>query len=348
MIQKISVEPYQVKKYSCIPLPAQGMLGGFPLLSIDCDSYIVGLDLQSGLNFDPEGGRHCVAIGKGCSISESVTFIIDLTHDYRSVYQGALSHLKDIAPVQKPPAKIPLKGSIIIQNDVWIAHGATVMGGVTLHNGCIVAANAVVTKDVPPYAIVGGNPAKILRYRFSEDIINSLQKIAWWNWSAELCAERRDDFLLPAEDFVEKYLLTSDTYIKMSEMTKASPPPVSQNLERVLFIPDFSEPYPLYPKIFGQYFSKNRLNQELIIYVPERESTPKNLKILEEILSRYENVDCLVTVQSGEDLDEHGLFGYADSFITTRCRETVARTCLADLYNTKLIHGTDEPLFRTY
>jgi acetyltransferase-like isoleucine patch superfamily enzyme len=74
------------------------------------------------------------------------------------------------------------KGPIIIGNDVWIATGSTVLSGVTIGNGAVVAANSVVTSDVPPYAVVGGSPAKILKYRFTPDIIAVLQEIEWWNW----------------------------------------------------------------------------------------------------------------------------------------------------------------------
>ena len=68
---------------------------------------------------------------------------------------------------------------VFIGDDVWIGEKAMVMGGVTIHNGAIIAAGAIVTKDVPPYAIVGGVPAKIIRYRFPNDIITQLEKINW-------------------------------------------------------------------------------------------------------------------------------------------------------------------------
>lgn len=73
------------------------------------------------------------------------------------------------------------KGDITIKNDVWIGYGCTVMGGVTIGNGSVLAARAVVTKDVPDYSIVGGNPARILKYRFDEQMIAMLLDMAWWN-----------------------------------------------------------------------------------------------------------------------------------------------------------------------
>ena len=81
------------------------------------------------------------------------------------------------------------KGNIVIGNDVWIGFEAVVMQGVTIGDGAIVGARAVVTKDVPPYSIVGGVPAKPIRKRFSEEIISRLLKIKWWEWPDEKIKE---------------------------------------------------------------------------------------------------------------------------------------------------------------
>lgn len=77
------------------------------------------------------------------------------------------------------------KGDIIIGNDVWIGYEAVILAGVTIGGGAIIGTCAVVTKDVPPYTIVGGVPAKQIRKRFSDDIISKLLEIQWWNWSKE-------------------------------------------------------------------------------------------------------------------------------------------------------------------
>ena len=76
------------------------------------------------------------------------------------------------------------KGDIIIGNDVWIGYEAVIMAGVTIGDGAIIATRAVVTKDVPPYTIVGGVPAKIIRKRFDDATIERLEKLRWWDWDA--------------------------------------------------------------------------------------------------------------------------------------------------------------------
>ena len=77
------------------------------------------------------------------------------------------------------------KGDIIIGNDVWIGYEAVIMAGVHIGDGAVIAARAVVTKDVPPYTIVGGTPARKIRMRFEEETIAKLQQIQWWNWPVE-------------------------------------------------------------------------------------------------------------------------------------------------------------------
>ena len=83
---------------------------------------------------------------------------------------------------------------VIIGNDVWIGHGVTVLPRVTIGDGAVLAAGAVVTKDVPPYTIVGGVPARPIRERFPRQIAERLRRIAWWDWPFELIMERLADF----------------------------------------------------------------------------------------------------------------------------------------------------------
>lgn len=80
------------------------------------------------------------------------------------------------------------KGDIVIGNDVWIGYEAVILAGVTIGDGAIIGTHAVVTKDVPPYTIVGGVPAKSIKKRFSEETISTLLEIQWWNWSKERIA----------------------------------------------------------------------------------------------------------------------------------------------------------------
>lgn len=93
---------------------------------------------------------------------------------------------------------------VIIGNDVWIGHGSVILPGVKIGNGAIIGSLSVVTKDVPPYTIVAGNPAKIIRRRFSEDIAKALEKTEWWNWPHKVLKERLEDFK-DVRKFLYKY-----------------------------------------------------------------------------------------------------------------------------------------------
>ncbi|MEL6819537.1 MAG: DapH/DapD/GlmU-related protein [Pseudomonadota bacterium] len=95
---------------------------------------------------------------------------------------------------------------VLIGHDVWIGHGATIMPGVIIGNGSVVASGAVVTKDVEPYTIVGGVPAKPIKRRLSEDLVARMEMLAWWDWSHDQLRAALDDFrALNAADFIAKY-----------------------------------------------------------------------------------------------------------------------------------------------
>lgn len=141
------------------------------------------------------------SIGRYCSIASNVKVISD-THPssvfvstspmfFSTLKQTGSSYVKNT----KFNEHLSIDGrNAIIGNDVWIGEGVTIKGGVRIGDGAILAMNSCITKDVPPYAIVGGVPAKIIRYRFSEDKIKRLLSINWWNKSEEWIQEHVDLF----------------------------------------------------------------------------------------------------------------------------------------------------------
>ncbi|CZT37350.1 Acetyltransferase (isoleucine patch superfamily) [Rhizobium sp. 9140] len=124
-----------------------------------------------------------LSIGRFCSIAHNTTLILgNHRTDLASTYPfRTLSGFWPGAERGLPDHETRANG-IVIGNDVWLGANCTVLPGVTIGDGAIVAASAVVTKDVPPYAIVAGNPARLKRYRFNGDTIMKLRRIAWWNW----------------------------------------------------------------------------------------------------------------------------------------------------------------------
>lgn len=126
-------------------------------------------------------------IGKFCALSRRIKFIMNGANHKMSGFSTFPFELfgEDWQRVMPPAGGYPYKGDTIIGNDVWIGYEAVIMPGVTIGDGAIVAAKSVVTKDVLPYSVVGGNPARVIRQRFPDEIIQALLEIAWWNWDIE-------------------------------------------------------------------------------------------------------------------------------------------------------------------
>lgn len=125
--------------------------------------------------------QHPITVGSFCSIARG-TAVQEHNHNLKSI---TTYFIKYRVFKEEYGTDVISKGPITIGNDVWIGTQCVILTGVTIGNGAVVAANSVVSMDVPPYAIVGGSPAKILGYRFSEEIIEHLQKLSWWNWPTE-------------------------------------------------------------------------------------------------------------------------------------------------------------------
>lgn len=152
-------------------------------------------------HFDFIGDR--LVIGKFCSIAAETKFLMNggnhhatwgTTYPFPIFGHGWESAM---------PGSWPNKGDTRVGNDVWIGYGSTIMPGVTIGDGAIIASCSVVTKDVPPYAVVGGNPAQVIRRRFDDATIARLLELRWWDWDIgtitqrlpELCSENVEALL---------------------------------------------------------------------------------------------------------------------------------------------------------
>ena len=127
-------------------------------------------------------------IGKFCSIACGAKFLFNsANHTVKSLttYPFPIFFEEWGLDVRDITTAWDNKGDIVIGNDVWIGYEAVIMSGVTIGDGAIIGTRAVVTKDVPPYTIVGGVPAKQIRKRFSEETISELLKLKWWDWTFE-------------------------------------------------------------------------------------------------------------------------------------------------------------------
>ncbi len=133
------------------------------------------------------------SIGKFCSISWGCT-IGPEDHDYKRVTSHSFLYSTKAFTLVDRKRYSPFERVCAIGNDVWIGCNATVLRGVTIGDGAVIGANSLVNKDVPPYAIVAGSPAKIVKYRFDPEVIERMLRLKWWDLPAELIGRHADLF----------------------------------------------------------------------------------------------------------------------------------------------------------
>lgn len=136
---------------------------------------------EPNISYPNAGGLH---VGAFCSLAPHANFVLGGNHraDWVSTYP--FPNFREHFPTAygKTPTS---KGQIVLGNDVWIGNFSYILSGVTIGDGAVIGACAVVAKDVPPYAVVVGNPGRIVKYRFTEEQIAALLRIRWWDWEKE-------------------------------------------------------------------------------------------------------------------------------------------------------------------
>lgn len=141
-------------------------------------------------------------IGSFCSIASGtkiglMNHPLDFVSTHPFLYYKSRNFIENDKSIDQKP-------SPVIEDDVWIGSNVVILPGVTIHRGSVIAAGAVVTKDVPPYSIVGGIPAKLVKYRFDEEIRNKLLKINWSNWEDKKIIKNIEYFYNPVS-FIERF-----------------------------------------------------------------------------------------------------------------------------------------------
>ena len=173
-------------------------------------------------HFDFTGDR--LVIGKFCALATNTKFIMNGGNhrtDGLSTYPFMIFS-GDWAGRFPEEQDFPIKGDTIVGHDVWLGYNATVMPGITIGDGAIVASESVVSSNVPPYAIVGGNPAKIIRMRYADDVIDRLLKIRWWDWDIQKITRYLPLISRPASDGMEVVKQLEDALEDVAANSSAS------------------------------------------------------------------------------------------------------------------------------
>lgn len=332
-----------VKQLSRLTYSQSGGAGlkDFPVLVLDRYSGITGLTIWAGAgeNNSKPGECYSAYIGAFCPISNQIMFLADVDHDYVSVSMSG-----------QVPALIPVsykkrrKGSIIIQNDVWIGYGVTILSGVMVHNGAVIAANSTVTKDVPPYAIVAGNPARVIKYRFDAETIERLQRIQWWYWDEKTIKERRAWFQHSPEEFAKRFdVPQTDRGGPCKRFSDAQLEGIPRESLYLVFA-DLDDPYSMLLKIIKEFSLAHTKDDWLVVALTKDSDIEPTIQKIYEFAEGIDS-ECGLYVRLCKKEEIPALISSCETLITSRVMELVRYTCIADLAGTKITSGVDIPIF---
>ncbi len=287
----------------------------FPYFFAGRGTYASSLRVFSMIMGDAVDDVHFFQSGRYTSIGINDQVMFNMDHDFDAVFQGVIPDFADEGAktfrsrVGQSERTLKQKGMVILGNDVWIGNDVTILPGVVIGNGAIIGAGSVVTKDVPAYAVYAGNPAKLIRYRFPEHIINGLQKISWWNFKKEELVAAKDDMLDGVDSFVAKYepLATFCDYKGeyLPTLSGHSAPVM------VLFLDIFSD-FPVFSRVIEQFVSEFKdQSAELILVYHNTEAEQKAVEVIAQTMEQLP-YDVLFSLVMSDEAEEEEVISEAD------------------------------------
>lgn len=313
----------------------------FVLATLNSMSYIISADLHYNSCV-----KSNILIGKYTMIAHDVVFEIGQNHALHEVTAYPFDHVLKMENMFLHRAPFNQQ-QLIIGNDVWIGSGVRFVKAVKVGNGAIIGGGAVVTKDVPPYAIVGGNPARILRYRFDAATIQKLQYIKWWNWPLAVIRERYGLLKDPAE-FV-------DTFFSPRLLAPLDTPVTRQLQEKkeagctlIYFVPDLASDDAVWRNVISQYLDAYTADDAVMLLV-EISSAPEgddSLCELQAMVRERLGHPEVVYLKNRSAFSMEAIQN-ADYYVTTK--EGVATECIdyLDNYGGSVLIGTAYDVFGT-
>lgn len=277
-----------------------------------------------------------ILIGRYASLGRNITFDME---DRASRASAAAYPFSFWSP--SPAEDVPERRQIIIGNDVRIESNVIFRGGITVGNGAIVRAGAVLMEDVPPYAVVEGNPAHVAGYRFDVDTIRQLQRIKWWNWPEEdirknihILADNVDAFLMKFQPPVHE--ISDETVETLREFKE-------QGYRVYYFVPDIDSPEGIWRKVIRTYLSAYTANDKtaLLLGLSEENAEAVTAKIQPLMNTMGENAPLILThIWDEEHLGR--IFSYVDDLITTK--DGISSVCVdyASHENVRVSYGCDD------
>lgn len=296
------------------------------LLTLGARSYLV-----SGESYHTTTAAN-ILVGKYSSLAHNLAFYLGLNHNYHMVATYPFTYVLD-GDVSGTHAASYNRHQIIIGSDVWIGGDVTIMSGVRIGSGAVIGAGAVIAKDVPPYAVVVGNPMRIIKYRFDAETIARLLRIKWWNWRQEdierHIPQYKDD--LPA--FLERF----------DPGVQEEPPDAAAAAIRELradgtsvsyLIPDFEKElsYAVWPHVIDSFLAAYTAEDKtaLVVALPDREGVDAYAEMIaRRIAEAGESAPLIVTHDVQGDLPySRAALQASSAYITTR--EAICSAAIED------------------
>lgn len=287
------------------------------------------------------GSTKChVLIGRYSSIAHRVTFEVGLNHDYRYATTYPFDDIKINDPVNINHFDEANKNQIVIGNDVWIGCDVIILGGVHIGNGAVIGAGAVVAKDVPPYSIVVGNPARVIKYRFEPEVIQRLQKIKWWYWPAEQIKAKyplmkeMDRFLAESKD------LNIDD--NADETVQALQALKEDGYYIYYMVADFNISDPVWRSVLKEYLNNFSDDNKVLLVVEI--IGQGNEAFLDEMAKMVEDrgPDApIVVTHPNTNVISKALLKLVDTFITTKDDSSSVVVDFLSEMDAKIIYGLD-------
>ncbi len=297
---------YSVADYKVYLKVGQYEFREFPIVTFGLASY-----MNEGILCIGEKNTH-VLIGKYCSIATNVKFLLVMNHDHRRVTSYPFVELEGSDETnlnQNNPHQI------LIGNDVWIGQDTTIMGGVRIGDGAVVATKAVVTKDVPPYTIVGGNPARVLKKRFPDEVVKKLRAIQWWHWPFEKI-QAAFPLMQDPEAFAERFYEEPVPFTEKNDELRRLH---EQGFHIYYMLADFSVPNPVWFQVVQSYLTRFSIKDKiaLVIGVEEGAEKSSDWEALQEALMANDAFPKVIFHGEGARPPME-IFAHTDVFITTR------------------------------
>lgn len=316
----------------------------FPIYTIGRGSHVGSLLVTADIGCEL---LYLLQIGRYTSIGSDVHIVMDPASDYKCPSQNLKLNMHQ----EKNTFHTRQNRQVIIMNDCCIESNVIISEGVTIGNGALVTCGSVVTEDVPDYAIVAGNPAKVIGWRFTNEEIEVFNFIQWWNWNSEKITKKSKLLCGSTDSFLRLCAPAAVKEIQMLEPIDINPVCKENKGEEKIYllIPDFEQDYSVWQNVIDAFAkSYSDTNYELLIYVREDENTEARLAELHDVFSHYEDYNCYINLHVGMVEDLRSLISQVNAYITTLSKENITYMDIAKLFGVEIVSGVGFPIFEEF